>query len=198
MLPKITFKYSYVYDRNWQEWFRVYKKTPQKLTPRQVQSYIKKIEKIWSKERRAILQELARVSKLKWKKKEITCYVVSDCRPFSDPLTLPAYNNKEYFVDVLTHELIHQLFTQEGNHKKAKKAWEYFHKKYKKESHITRIHIPLYAIHSHVYKKLFNEERMERDMYWIKFFPDYKKAWEIVKKDGYENILKELSFRVEK
>jgi hypothetical protein len=198
MLPKITFKYSYIYDHNWQEWFRVYKKTPQKLTPKQIQEYIKKIEKLWPKEEMAILQELARVSKLKWKKKEIICYVVSDCRPFSDPLTLPAYKNKEYFVDVLTHELIHQLFTQEGNHKKAKEAWEYFHKKYKKESFITRIHIPLYAIHSHVYKKLFNEERMERDMHWIKFFPDYKKAWEIVKKEGYKKVLKEFNSRIKK
>ncbi len=121
---------------------------------------------------------------------------MSDCRPFSDPLTLPVYKNKEYFIDVLTHELIHQLFMQKGNYEKSKKAWKHIHSKYKKESFVTRIHIPLYAIHSYIYEKLFNEKRIDRDMHRSKFFPDYKKAWGVVTKEGYEKIIEEFDSRV--
>lgn len=116
MLPKIIFKYSHIYDQNWQTWFQVYKKSSRKLSPRKVQSYMKAAEKVWRKYEKIILQELPRIIKLKWKEKEIICYVVGDCRPFSDPLTLPVYEDKGLFVDVLTHELIHsQLFHECAN-----------------------------------------------------------------------------------
>ena len=196
MLPKIIFKYSHIYDQNWQTWFRSYNKSPRKLSPQKVQYHIKAVEKVWRKCEKNILQELSKVTNLEWKEKEIICYVVGDCRPFSDPLTLAAYEDRGLFVDVLTHELIHQLFTQKGNYEKAKKSWKYIFSKYKNESHLTRVHIPLGAIHWYIYKKLFNEKRLERDMTRVSFHSDYKKAWEIVEKDGYEKIIKKFSARI--
>ena len=196
MLPKIIFKYSHIYDQNWQTWFKVYKKSSQKFSPRKVQSYMKAAEKVWRKYEKIILQELPRIIKLKWKEKKIICYVVGDCRPFSDPLTLPVYEDKGLFIDVLIHELIHQLFSQGGNYKKAKKAWGHIYRKYKNESRLTRIHIPLHAIHWHVYKKIFNEKRLNRNINRSIPYPDYKRAWEIVEKGGYENVIKEFSSRI--
>ena len=85
--------------------------------------------------------------------------------------------------------MIHQLFTQGENFKKSKKAWDYINKKYNKESLKTRIHIPVHAIHTHMYLKFFNKKRLERDIKWASSFPDYKKAWEMVEKEGYKNII---------
>ena len=157
---------------------------------------MKAAEKVWRKYEKIILQELPRIIKLKWKEKKIICYVVGDCRPFSDPLTLPVYEDKGLFIDVLIHELIHQLFSQGGNYKKAKKAWGHIYRKYKNESRLTRIHIPLHAIHWHVYKKIFNEKRLNRNINRSIPYPDYKRAWEIVEKGGYENVIKEFSSRI--
>jgi len=91
--------------------------------PRKVLNYIKKVEKLWRKEEKKVLQELIRITYLKWRAKSITCYIVGRCKPFSDPLTMPVYEKcPDYFIDVLIHELIHNLFIQLGNYQKAKKV----------------------------------------------------------------------------
>ena len=198
MTPKIIFKYSPVYDQNWKEWIKIYKrKTGKYPTTNQILSYIKKVEKLWRKDEKKILEELSNVTGLKWRSEFIYCYVVGRCIPFSDPLTLPVYDKyPDDFIDTLIHELIHQLFIQKGNKKKTEKAWNYIDRKYKEESHKTRIHIPLHAIHSHMYLKSFNEKRLNRDIRLISHLPDYKKAWEIVQKEGYQKIIKEFTKRV--
>jgi len=193
--PKIIFKYSWIYDQTWKEVSSGKKKNY--ASQRKILNYIKKVEKLWRKEEKKVLQELAKITHLEWKAKFITCYVVGRCKPFSDPLTIPVYEKyPDYFIDVLTHELIHNLFIQPGNYQKSKKAWQYFHQKYKKFSHNTRIHIPLHAIHSHIYYKFFNEQRLKRDIKFISFLPDYKKSWQTVQKEGYKNIINEFVKRM--
>lgn len=198
--PKIIFKYSWIYDQIWKEG-QILRTKKSKNYPlsRKILNYIKKIEKLWKKEEKRIIRELSRVAHLKWKSKLIDCYVVGRCRPFSQPLTMPIYEKyPDYFIDVLTHELIHNLFVQEGNLKKSKKAWQYFYRKYKKDTITTKIHIPLYATQSHIYYKFFNKKRLERDIKLVNFFPDYKKSWQIVRKEGYKNIVNEFVKRVKR
>lgn len=190
MLPKIIFRYSWLYDNKIQEWT---KNKPEENFPyKQIQDYIKKIEKLWRKDEKRILSELSKVTKLKWQEKEIICYLVHRIRPFSDPITIPIKKYPSYFIDVLTHELIHRLFTQEINIHKSKKLWVHFHKKYSNESKLTRIHIPLHSIHKHIYLKIFNKSRLDRDIQRGSKHNDYRLSWEIVEKEGYKNIIKEF------
>ena len=198
MTPKIDFEYSWVYDDNWKKCIRIYEKKKEPYPSySKIISYIAKVEKLWRINEKKILNELSRVSGLKWKSKAIKCYVVGRCIPFSDPLTMPVYlKHPDFFIDMLIHELIHQLFTQKGNSEKSKKAWDYVYGKYKKQSITTKIHIPLHAIHSHIYLKFFNKKRLEDDIASFKSLPDYRKSWEIVQKEGYENIIREFKKRV--
>jgi len=194
-VPKIVFRYSWIYDQNCKEWARISKKDIKSYpSSRKIVNYIKSVEKMWNKISGKILHELSKVTSLKWKSKIIHCYVVGKCVPFSDPLTLPLYEKKDYFIDVLIHELIHQLFSQ--NWKETRKAWKYIQRKYKNESHETQIHIPLHAVHSHIYMKFFNVERLERDFKAVSKIPDYRKSWEIVKRKGYEKIMQEFVRRI--
>lgn len=198
MIPKIIFKYSWIYNQNWKEWIEIYKRKTGKFpSTNQILNYIKKVEKLWRKDEEKILKELSKISGLKWKSEFIYCYVVGRCIPFSDPLTLPVYDKyPDYFIDTLIHELIHQLFTQQGNMEQSEKAWEYINRKYKKESHKTRIHIPLHAIHSHIYLKFFGKKRLNRDIKLISFLLDYKNSWKIVQKERYQNIIQEFTKRI--
>jgi len=195
MLPKIIFKYSHIYSQNWQSWFQLYGKSDRKFSHDDIQNYIEKIEKEWREQEKIILRELEKTAKLKWKEREIICYVVGDCRPFSDPLTLPVYDDTSLFIDVLIHELIHRLFSQENNYEEAEKSWNYFHNRYKNESFLTRIHIPINAILEHIYRKILDTERLERDIKRSSSRVDYKKAWENVTNDEYKNIIKKFTAR---
>jgi hypothetical protein len=196
LLPKIIFKYSWIYNEHWKE---VYNKNKEYPSEKEINSYIKKVEKLWRKDEKKILKELSVISGLRWKEKLIICYVVGKCIPFSDPLTIKTYKEypPNYFIDVLTHELIHQLFTQSENMRKSKKAWDYFHRKYKNEKFNTIIHIPVHAMHSYIILKYFGEKRLKREIESLSHLPDYKKAWNIVKNEEYKNIIREFNKRVE-
>jgi len=201
MIPKIEFRYSWIYDQNYSRYLWVQKalKKQKRKYPsyKKIEKYIKSIEKIWKKHESKILIELPKITKLKWKDKKIICYVVGYCIPFSDPLTMPIYQkNKDKFIDVLIHELIHQLFTQEGNLKTAENSWKFIYDKYKKETKTTKIHIPLHAIHSKIYLRFFNKRRLLRDYEDKKRFEDYRKSWNIVNKKGYQNIINEFTRRI--
>jgi hypothetical protein len=190
--PKIIFRYSHIYDQNWRDWIKIYKNdnivSP---TPDQVQKFIKRIEPLWRKDEKKILTELSKITGLKWSDKFIYCYIVGRCRPFSDPLTIRVYKKPNRFIDILNHELIHQLFMQKGNYEYSRKAWNHIHKKYKNETFTTQIHIPLYAIYTQTYLKLYNKRRL-LDEVRNTTYPEYKRALEIVGKEGYENIIKEF------
>jgi len=203
MLPKVIFKYSWIYDNHFKHCHSLWLKNDQKRTKynkypsnRQVLSYSRKVEKLWNKQEIKILKEISNVSGLKWKVKNIDCYIVGYGIAFSDPLTISTYYKSNKFIDILTHELIHQIFIQNFNI--TKKSWKYFHKKYKNKSITTRIHIVLHAIHSKIYYRLFSFNNLNRDIRASNSQRDYKISWEIVNKEGYENIINEFKERIKK
>jgi len=195
MLPKIIFRYSWIYDQIWRDIRKNRKDYP---SIKKVLNYRLKAEKIWKKEGNKILTEIEKITHLKWRAKIIICYVVGNSRPFSDPLTIPFYKKTTRFLDTLTHELIHNIFVQ--NFDRTEKCWNFFFSKYKKESRTTNIHVPLHAIHTRILLNLYGKNRLKEEIEWagnfIKKYPDYKRSWEIVNKDGHQNIIKEFVKRI--
>ena len=195
MIPNVEFIYSGTYDhfifRN-----KKYKRSDYKID---FHKKIKEIEKEWRKYEKKILSEISKLTNLKWQEPNIKCYVVTSAVPFSEPLTIPAYNKIEKFIDVLIHELIHHIFHRR-NYRFLKKAWGYVFKKYKDESLGTKLHIPLHAIHTHLFLKFFGEERMRKDIESIENFAfdkeSYFRSWEITLEEGYGSIIDEFRKRV--
>lgn len=195
MIPIIEFCNSRIYDEKWREYFTVLKKDypPYKT----LAGKIKKIEKAWEKDGEEILKEIEKSSGLKWKENKIQCFVVGRSVAFSYPLTIMVYSDYpiDYVVDVLTHELVHQIFIQNDKQGELYGAWAYFYKKYKDEDENTIIHIPVHAIHHQVFAKLFDEKRLQREIDYMKEYPAYKRAWEIVIEKGADNIIEEFKKR---
>jgi len=205
--PKIIFKYSWIYDQLWGERIKDKKNDKKYPSSRKILNYIKNIEKLWKNDEKKVLVELSRITGLKWKEDKIICYVVGKFVSFSDPLTMPIYKgysegyiSKDRFIDKLIHEMIHRLFTQEKDFKnnKSSKSFAYFRKKYKKENWNTILHIIVHAIHSRIFLKFYNKKRLKREIKISSSFPDmsYKRSWEIVKREGYENIIREFTKRI--
>ena len=199
MIPKITFRYSEIHDEmmklQLETAYVAYKKPKTKKavenypSPKRIKNYILKIEPLWKKQEKRILQEISKLTNLHWIEKIIKVYVVGNFRPYSDPLTVRLENNPKDFIDILTHELIHQIQSQ--NSKIFKKWLAYMKKKYKKEKRRTKSHILLHAVHKMIYLRLFNKKRLNRNIK-RSYRDSYKRAWEIVEEEGAENIIKKF------
>ena len=210
-VPRIGFTCSGIYDRQFAGLIKSYGKQRQDRVERwfaalgskgypsstKILKYLDIIKPLWHEHGNGILRELARATGLRWKAKEIPCYVVGRCIPFSDPLTMPAFEKcPDYFIDILTHELIHQLFNQEGNQSRTQRARKYFDEKFKTESTITRIHIPIHALHAHVFLKFFDQARLRREVDLMRFFPNYMRSWRIVQRSGHQRIIQDFVKRI--
>lgn len=191
-MPKIFFRHSTVYNQHFKEFVKLKYPQDEAFYPpdEKIMNYITEVNKKWNEIEQNILDEMARITNLNWSMKFITCYVVGNCVPFSDPLTMKVFENVDRFIDTLVHELIHQLFVQKDNRKKMEQIYRRIEDRFENETKKTKIHIPLHAVHTHLYKKLFNEERLKNDIERSDKFNDYKRAWEIVNSEGFENILK--------
>lgn len=101
----------------------------------------------------------------------------------------------EDFIDTLTHELIHQIFFQnwfDPSYKKYRKLEAYIERKYGPESQNTKIHIILHSMLAQVYLNLHREDRLNADIAKCKEWKDYRRAWSIASKEGYQNIVERL------
>lgn len=100
--------------------------------------------------------------------------------PFSYPLTIMVYADQpiDYTVDVLTHELIHQLFVQNDKGGAAYESWAHIFRKYKQEPFNTQIHISVYAVHHEIFSRLLTEKRLKREMDACGEYAEYKRFWD--------------------
>lgn len=159
-------------------------------TSAQIMTLIKKYKKIWSKEEKSVLKELSTIMRLQWKEKKVKCYIVGYGRSLNDPLTVSLSNKGVQFVDTLTHELIHQLQTQ--NYKKMRKWFPYIEKNWGNERKATKTHILLHAVHTLLLKKRYGLARLRKNKGKSVNSPDYKRSWEIVETEGAEFIIKKF------
>jgi len=196
-IPKVIFKYSWIYDQNWKALGERLSMNSENLSKEEIMDYMEKVEELWKENEKDVLEELSKVTSLSWKSESITCYVVERCflhSAFSDPLTISILTHKkeDEFIDVLNHELIHRLFTEPGRRRELENYHKLKEEKYPKESLKTRIHITVHAVHKHIYLKFFNEDRLKRDIEKVRKMEDYKRAWDIVEKEGHEKIISEM------
>lgn len=120
----------------------------------------------------------------------------------SQPLIMSLRYTPDEFVDVLTHELFHVLYTDNkviSNRGKETDLFGRWQKMYgKKYSYLTLVHIPVHAGCKYIYEDVLKEpNRTLRDIDDIKSWSsdaknDYQYSWEYVQKNDYKMILTEL------
>ena len=147
--------------------------------PKIVEEFIFKTEKEWNKVEEKIFSTLSNESGLKWKEEKISCYIIkrSSFFPISDPITIPIeLEGKKIhklslkrFIDMLVHELIHNLFIQ--NYKETDKYFKEIFNIYSDEDFVTTMHILVHSLHEKVMKIVFDEKRLKLEIKSNQYYP---------------------------
>lgn len=199
-IPEVRLVYSWIYDQQWEIVWRYYKEHgySARLFPDEypgptiAKEYIGKIRPLWQEVEQLILEDMSRITEIDWSVDRILGYVVGYHTPFSDPLTLPICRDEEVFIDNLTHELVHQLLSQLTVSGTLKEYWRGLKNKYPEVDSKTITHIPVHAIYEAVYREVFDEDRVQKDIRRSANWDSYRKSWEIVQSEGYQQVINEL------
>jgi hypothetical protein len=199
-MVKISFIWSFIYEQTIHN-PTVKENFDYEKYQKYIDDYLKKVKNIWKMKEKQVLNSCEEITGLKWKKEEIPVYAIkiSSIMPISDPLTIPIQFESEdkklsltpeRFVNMMVHEIIHNLFIQ--NEEEIGNYFEFILDKYKKEDFDTAIHLLLHSIHKKIFEKHFDKNRLDEEIKMSSFYPSYKKSWEIVNKIGEDSIIKEF------
>ena len=150
---------------------------------------IKDREKEWKKVGRKILRAMQRIAGLNFYQNLIDVYFVYGWRAaFSNPMVLSMRYQGEEFIDILTHELLHRLLT---DNIQGKDGGLWLAKIYPGAKDIkVACHVLVHAIHKEIYLTVLKRpDRLKYDVNKCQDWPAYKRAWQIVTTHGHLNII---------
>lgn len=161
-----------------------------------VEKKVDEYKKAWGPLEEKILRGMMDILSLSFRQNIIDVYIAPWFRAFSDPLVIGVKFEPDRFVDILTHELLHRLLSDNTaipSEFQILSEWE----KLFGSGHSKRmlVHIPVHAVHKAIYLEVLQAtERLERDVEVFKKIgaKDYVDAWEYVETHGYQKITEEL------
>ena len=156
----------------------------------------KKYRNAWEPFADKILNGMCDITGLTFRQNIIDVYIAPWFAAFSDPMVIGVKYEPDVFVDVLTHELLHRLLTDNNSVPSTLRLLPTWEKMFgKNHSFITLVHIPVHAIHEAIYLDVLHDpNRLVRDKvsHQQNKHADYVKAWEYVEKHGYKEIINQL------
>ncbi len=202
-LPRIIIKYSKLLDpififycknnpdlkaRGWNDWIPP--------TQEEIMRRIKDYKKEWREHEKEILRGMCDILGLEFKRNTIDVYIVSgNPRQLSDPIVIKSGFRPDEFIDSLTHELIHKLF--QDNAKKF--PISILDEMFPGETSAVKNHVITHSVLKYIYLDILKDKsRLDRDIENSKKHRtnDYIRAWEIVEKEGYMKLIKELKSKL--
>ena len=202
-VPKIIIKYGKLLDpififycqnnpdlkiRGWNDWIPP--------TQEEVSKRIEEYKKEWSKHEAKILNGICAIVGLTFKRNAIDVYIVSgNPRQLSSPIVIKSGFSPDEFVDSLTHELIHALLQDNGSRVPIS-IWD---EMFPEETNSVKSHVVLHSVLKYVYLDILKDgERLERNIDNSKKHDttDYLRAWEIVEKEEYIEIIKKFKSKI--
>lgn len=212
LFPKLFFEHGYVFDQSCQT------DSKQPITEameNELDQRLPDLQKLWEEKGTDLLTATIDITKHDFGRREesVTLILCPWFAPMSQPLMLRVRSylksatekgNKNfyttlrpdfYFVSQVYHELLHRYldhnFETMGliNPSRSPLA-----NKYRKENKGVLIHLHLLALQKAVYLKVHRDDDLQKIIQFDSEIPGdiYKRAWEIVNKEGYDKFLDEL------
>lgn len=156
--------------------------------PLKIAKQVERYRRAWKRKERPLLQGMQKVLNMGFAHNRIDVYIVGRGQSVSNPVVISGRREPDEFVDVLTHELIHRLLAE---NREGSDVLQTVNRNFKDESHSTKIHIAVHAVHSFLYLDVLNTPyRLQRDVEQCKALPPaYSRSWQIVQEAGYKRII---------
>ena len=184
MIPKINIYYSYIYDQ------AVHVLSGKKYNKKCVDGGRKFVCRLKGNSAKILpkaLKAYEEVSGLRWKDPCIEVFAVHGIPwDFSWPVTIKVRENEEDAVETLIHELGHLLTFRNEERIRCNNRISI---EYRKENQTVKDHILLHAMLWKLYTKLFGEHELHNMIIGYEKWKDHYRAWQIVKKEGADNII---------
>ena len=157
--------------------------------------------KAWAAYETTILRGMTEALDLSFYRPVIDVTLAPCFRNISTPLILNFAADPDRFVDVLTHELLHILQTDNdkyqalGPHNTIDllSAWR---RLFGNHERVTLVHIPLHALHKYLYLDVLKApERLERELNVLRNIQAagaYLQAWNYVNEHDYREMIDEI------
>lgn len=161
--------------------------------PEEMISWVEDYRMTWHPLETQILTGMQNCYGLQFYKSVIDVYVAPWIRAMSSPLIMNFKYDTDKFIDVLTHELCHVLLNDNTLIKNPRKLGQIYSQLYPDEDLLTRNHIWIHAGLKYIFLDVLGSpSRLERDIQDHQDSPGYKRAWEIVERDGYKELITQL------
>ena len=151
-------------------------------------------EKAWRPYEKSLIEGMCDILGLEFRQNVIDIYAAPFYRAFSDPMIIATKYDPDRAVEVIAHELLHRLLTDNTS-----VDWQHdFITTWKvlfgsKHSFDTLVHIPVHATLQALFDDRLKEpERTLRDITECKDHEDYQLAWDYVQEKGCKKIIRQL------
>lgn len=191
-IPQIRLKYGWHLDNAFDMYLSKITEKQPTHTKDEVLSIMTQYKNEWSKFESKILEAMTEILNLGFNKNIIDVYIVGNYRKaFSDPLVVSSKYDPDVFVDILTHEILHIILTDNDKKLNVSEIWK---KMFPDVTDVKTLnHIVVHAVHKEIYlNKLKDESRFTRDIEGCQKFKSYKDAWDIVEKNGHLKIIEDF------
>lgn len=148
----------------------------------------------WKPYEKRVIEGMYETLGLEFRQNIIDVHIAPWFNAFSDPMVIGVMNKPDRFVEVLTHELLHRLLTDNTLTQHGTKYGIEWKKLFGKEhDFVTLVHIPVHACMQALFDDVLSEpERTRNDRELSQQWDGYRKAWAYVDEKGYHTIIKQL------
>lgn len=202
-LPEIRINFSWLlYHDECRHLDLVLNRGQSKLaSPEQYEARAEEYCKAWAHYETTILRGMTEVLDLSFYRPVIDVTLAPYFGPKSTPLIINFRPDPDRFVDVLTHELLHILQTDNQKHQELGPhatidLMAQWRRLFGEHEQVTLVHIPLHALHKYLYLDVLKApERLEREISFLRNSQTggaYLQAWEYVNKQDYRGMVDEM------
>lgn len=198
--PEIRIYFSWLlYDNVSKDLFEKYAAKSDALASKEkCFEWARNYQQAWDKRGHDVLSKLSEALGLSFYRPIIDVACAPWLSPQSAPLLMGFYYEPDQFVDILLHELCHELLTENNVYAEYSSAcWinlaERWEKLYGNHSLNTLVHIPVHALCKYIFIEVLAEpNRVTRDYEDCKGKEDYLASWEYVNTHDYKEIIAQL------